>query len=106
MNDPLLEGQINLAMQYPILTLLFVIGALLCVVGLGLLMIGGTERYTRHCMNVAMFGSGIAMPAVFSVFAVIDGAENFTNLPGYFAAIAFTVVCTINGYMIERKFRA
>lgn len=106
MNDPLLEGQINLAMQYPILTLLFVVGALLCVVGLGLLMIGGTERYTRHCMNVAMFGSGIAMPALFPVLGVIGGGGHSTNLPGYFAAIAFTVVCTINGYMIERKFRA
>lgn len=106
MNDPLLKGQINLAMEHPILTLLFVAGALLCVVGLGLFMIGGSERYTRHCMNIAMLGSGIAMPALFPVLGVIGGSENSSNIPGYFVAIAFTVVCTVNGYMIERKWQS
>ena len=92
-------------MQYPILTLLFIVGALLCVVNLGLFMIGGSELYTRHCMDVAMFGSGIAMPALFPVLGVIGGSENSSNIPGYFAAIAFTVICAINGFVIEKKYR-
>tara|TARA_R100000687_G_scaffold82874_2_gene83652 strand:+ start:790 stop:1086 length:297 start_codon:yes stop_codon:yes gene_type:complete len=88
------------------LFLLFAVGGVLCVGGLGLhIIIGGAERFTRHCINFAVLGSGIAMPAVFPVLIAIGGGEYTDPMPSFLALGLIAIVCGINGYMIERKYR-
>lgn len=87
------------------LFLLFIVGGVLCAGGLGLLIIGGTERFTKHCMNIAVLGSGIAMPAVFPVLIAISGGKYDNPIPSFVALAIISIVCGINGYMIERKYR-
>jgi len=110
-NDQLLFGQINLAMNNPLLTLCFSVGGLMVMLGV-LVAIAASiiqlpKRVERHAINLATLGSAIGVPAV--VPLMFSGLEVY-SVPALKAMliclpiVAF-VCCVFNARSIESEYR-
>lgn len=79
MNDPFLQAQAHMAFQYPLETVLFVLGGLALYVGIFMGAVSENDKWKQRGIALVVCGSWIAMPGVLPMALQFLGEANPTT---------------------------